>query len=368
MPAASPTTAFEDLYNPKGMLKHPDFRVLEATDRLELDDPSFNIACAYNPAHEIQMVNKPVPKPGPGEVVIHVRATGICGSDVHFWKHGQIGPTMVVKDVTGAGHESAGDVIELGEGVTTFAVGDRVAIESGLPCGKAACDSCRMGRYNLCPNVVFFSVPPYFGTLTRFHAHPAGWLHKLPDGVSFEEGSLCEPLAVALAGIERADVRLGDPVLICGAGPIGLITLLAANAAGCTPIVITDLFESRLAFAKTLVPRVHTVQIQRGQSESDTAKMVKEKVDMSFKVALECTGVESSICIAIYSVQLGGKVFVIGVGPSEIKYPKAIRLISSGLINVKPLVTHRFTLAKAVDAFHIAADPSKGAIKVQILD
>ena len=82
MPAASPTTAFEDLYNPKGMLKHPDFRVLEATDRLELDDPSFNIACAYNPAHEIQMVNKPVPKPGPGEVVIHVRATGICGSVV----------------------------------------------------------------------------------------------------------------------------------------------------------------------------------------------------------------------------------------------------------------------------------------------
>lgn len=153
-------------------------------------------------------------------------------SDVHFWKHGHIGPTMIVVDENGAGHESAGEIIEVGEGVSHLKVGDRVAIEAGVPCGQADCDACRTGRYNACkcsarspdlsglsdegigPRVVFFSTPPYHGTLTRFHAHPASWLHKLPDNVSFEEGALCEPLAVALAGVERAGIRLGDPVVI----------------------------------------------------------------------------------------------------------------------------------------------------------
>lgn len=139
---------------------------------------------------------------------------------------------MIVDNECGAGHESAGEIIEVGEGVTRWKVGDRVAIEAGVPCGEAKCDACRTGRYNACesihccileiglklhiagPNVVFFSTPPYHGTLTRFHAHPEAWLHHLPDSMSFEEGSLCEPLAVALAGIERAQLRLGDPTLI----------------------------------------------------------------------------------------------------------------------------------------------------------
>jgi L-iditol 2-dehydrogenase len=297
---------------------------------------------------------------------------------------------MVVTDECGAGHESAGEVVEVGPGVTSLAVGDRVAIEAGVPCSRADCDACRTGRYNACPRVVFFSTPPYHGTLTRFHAHPAAWLHKLPPSMSYEEGSLCEPLAVALAGMERAGVRLGDPVVICGAGPIGLITLLAAHAAGCYPIVITDLFQSRLEFAKTLVGNVKTVQIQRGESAEDTAAKIKSAAGMELRVALECTGVEGSIRAAIYSVVFGGKVFVIGVGPSEQsypfgycsaneidlqfqyryanQYPKAIRLVSGGLIKVKPLVTHRFPLEKAVDAFQVAADPAQGAIKVQIQD
>ena len=168
-------------------------------------------------------------------------------SDVHFWKHGQIGPTMIVTDECGAGHESAGEVVAVGEGVTRLQVGDRVAIEAGVPCSRADCSACSGGRYNACkskssanavrantvvanadelkprpktfsvtvgPNVVFFSTPPYHGTLTRYHVHPSEWVHKLPDNVSYEEGSLCEPLAVALAGIDRAGIRLGDGVVI----------------------------------------------------------------------------------------------------------------------------------------------------------
>ncbi|KAK1232915.1 hypothetical protein PQX77_003928 [Marasmius sp. AFHP31] len=375
------------LYDPRKILDHPEFKILPEGEK---PSKEANIAAFYNPAHEIHIVEKPRPKPGPGQVLVHVKATGICGSDVHFWKHGQIGPTMVVRDECGSGHESAGEIIEVGEGVTEWKAGDRVALEVGVPCSQPSCDECRTGRYNGCPNVVFFSTPPYHGTLTRWHVHPAQWLHRLPDNVSFEEGSLCEPLAVALAGIERSGLRLGDPTLICGAGPIGLVSLLSARAAGAEPIVITDLFQSRLDFAKKLVPGVRTVLIERGNTPQQQAEIVKEAAGGTVKVVLECTGVESSIHTGIYATQFGGKVFIIGVGKSEQnfpfmylsaneidvsfqyryanQYPKAVRLIAGGLINVKPLVTHRFALEDAVAAFHVAADPAQGAIKVQIQD
>ncbi|KAG2338623.1 GroES-like protein [Suillus weaverae] len=382
-----PDGGYADTYSPRKVLDDPSFRVLASG---EAPAPDANIAAFYNPNHEIHLVEKPRPTPGPGQVLVHVRSTGICGSDVHFWKHGRVGDSMVVTDECGSGHESAGEVIETGEGVTQWKVGDRVAIEAGVPCSKPSCDYCVAGRYNACPDVVFFSTPPFHGTLTRFHLHPAEWLHRLPDSLSFEEGSLCEPLAVALAGIERAGLRLGDSTLICGAGPIGLVSLLSARAAGAEPIVITDLFQSRLDFAKKLVPGVRTVLIERGLTPKDAAQKIKAAADGPVKVAIECSGAESSVHTAVHAAQFGGKVFIIGVGKSEQvfpfmhlsaneidvsfqyryanQYPKAIRLVAGGLINLKPLVTHRFKLEEAVSAFHVAADPSQGAIKVQIQD
>ncbi|PFH51769.1 hypothetical protein AMATHDRAFT_46756 [Amanita thiersii Skay4041] len=385
-----------EIYNPRNVLEHPDFKVLADGEHPSKDA---NIAAFYNPDHVIHLVQKPRPKPGFGQVLLHVRANGICGSDIHFWQHGRIGDSMVVRGECGSGHESAGEVVEVGEGVTQWNielngsvpnVGDRVAIEAGVPCSQPSCDACRTGRYNVCPDVVFFSTPPYHGTLTRWHLHPAQWLHRLPDNVSFEEGALCEPLAVALAGIERSALRLGDPVLICGAGPIGLVTLLSARAGGAEPIIITDLFQNRLDFAKSLVPGVHTILIDHGSTPKQSAELIKNAAGVPIRLALDCTGVESSVHTAIYSVQFGGKVFIIGVGKNEQvfpfmhlsaneidvqfqyryanQYPKAIRLVAGGLINLKPLVTHRFSLEEAVAAFHVAADPSQGAIKVQILD
>ncbi|KAE9397055.1 GroES-like protein [Gymnopus androsaceus JB14] len=333
------------IYDPKKILDHPEFRVLSPGEK---PPSSANIAAFYNPAHEIHLVEKPKPKPGPGQVLIHVRATGICGSDVHFWKHGQIGDSMIVTDECGSGHESAGEIVEVGEGVTEWKAGDRVAMEVGVPCSLPSCDACRTGRYNGCPDVVFFSTPPYHGTLTRWHVHPAQWLHRLPDNVSFEEGSLY-------------------PVVICGAGPI-VVSI----------------------FAKSLVPGVRTVLIDRNATPKEQAKVIKDIAGGPLQLALECTGVESSIHTAVFSVAFGGKVFIIGVGKNEQvfpfmhlsaneidvqfqyryanQYPKAIRLIAGGLINVKPLVTHRFSLEEAVSAFHVAADPTQGAIKVQIQD
>ena len=130
--------------------------------------------------------------------------------------------------------------------------------------------------------------------------HPAAWLHRLPDKLTYEEGALLEPLSVSLAGIERSGLRLGDPLVICGAGPIGIVTLLAANAAGAAPIAITDLDENRLKMAKSLVPRVRTVQVQRDQDAHAVASNVKKALGQEAKLVFECTGVESSIHAAIY--------------------------------------------------------------------
>jgi len=194
---------------------------------------------------------------------------------------------------------------------------------------------------------------------------------------------------VALAGVERAGVKLGDPVLICGSGPIGLITLLCVAAAGAEPIVVTDIDEGRLAFAKELIPRARTYKVERGVGIEDAGKAIVELAGgVQPAVALECTGVESSVNAAIYSVKFGGKVFVIGVGKPEMQlpfmrlstqeidlqfqyryantWPRAIRLVESGVLDMQRLVTHRFDIEEAVKAFETAADPKTGAIKVQI--
>ncbi|KAK5688345.1 hypothetical protein LTS10_000323 [Elasticomyces elasticus] len=348
-----------------------------------------NIAIETNPKHELNVVDAELPEQGPDDCLVHVRATGICGSDVHFWKTGGIGDSVIRGDL-GLGHESSGIVIKTGSNVKRLKVGDRVALECGIPCSKPTCEFCRTGRYNSCPDIIFYSSPPVNGTLRRYHVHPEAWLHLLPDSISYEEGALLEPLSVALAGIERSGLRLGDPLVICGAGPIGMVSLLAANAAGAAPIVITDIDHDRLAMAKSLVPRVRTVEVQRNMDAKENANQIKQALGQEAKLALECTGVESSIHAAIYASRFGGSVFIIGVGKDfqqvpfmhasfreiDIRfqfryhetYPKAIMLVSEGLIDLKPLVTHRFTLEQAKEAFEAASTPASKAVKVQLLD
>ncbi|RPB13723.1 GroES-like protein [Morchella conica CCBAS932] len=328
----------------------------------------------------------------PGEVVIQVRSTGICGSDVHFWHAGCIGP-MIVEDKHILGHESAGEIIAAHPSVKHLKPGDRVAVEPNIPCHS--CEPCLTGRYNGCEHVLFLSTPPVPGLLRRYVNHPAKWCHKLPETMSYEDGALLEPLSVALAAIDRAQVKLGDSVLICGAGPIGLITLLCARAAGAEPIVITDIDQGRLDFAKTLVadsPGVlQTYLVTRGKTEEELAEGVKQALGVEPDVALECTGVESSIGAAIHAVRFGGTVFVVGVGKNEMKFPfmrlstrevdlkfqyrycntwpRAIRLVNSGVLaNIRKLVTHRFSIEDAVEAFKTSADMKSGAIKVQIVN
>ncbi|KAM3460478.1 hypothetical protein MY5147_004519 [Beauveria neobassiana] len=352
-----------------------------------------NIGVYTNPEHHLWLA-----KAGPsvesiqagadlkeGEVTIAIRSTGICGSDVHFWHAGCIGPMVVTGDHI-LGHESAGEVIAAHPSVTSLSVGDRVAIEPNIVCH--ACEPCLTGRYNGCERVAFLSTPPVDGLLRRYVTHPAAWCHPIGD-MSYEDGAMLEPLSVSLAAVQRAAPRLGDPVLVCGAGPIGLITLLCVAAAGACPLVVTDISESRLAFAREICPRVTTHKVEAGLSPQEASRRIVDAFGgVEPALTMECTGVESSIAAAIWATKFGGKVFIIGVGRDEISipfmrasvrevdvqlqyrysntWPRAIRLLRSGVIDLSKLVTHRFPLEDAVKAFETSADPKSGAIKVQI--
>jgi L-iditol 2-dehydrogenase len=310
----------------------------------------------------------------------------IYRSDVHFWKHGGIGPWKV-KGSHILGHESAGIVVAVHSSVQDHKVGDRVAVEPHIICGK--CEPCLTGRYNGCKKMLFRSSPPTHGLLRTYVNHPAMWCHKIGD-MSYEQGALLEPLSVALTAVTRAGVTIGDPVLICGAGPIGLITLECCKAAGAYPIVITDINAGRLEFAKSLVPNVKTHNITPGETPEQTAAKIVELMGNGLEpaIALECTGVESSVGTAIESVKFGGKVFIVGVGKDRMEFPfmtlsakevdigfqqryvnmwpRAIRVLESGTVNLNSLVTHRFTLNEAEKAFETASNPKSGSIKVLI--
>ncbi|KAG0636900.1 GroES-like protein [Tuber brumale] len=357
-----------------------------------------NIGVFTDPQHNLYIADasplaEEVQKPEnlqPGEVIVQLRSTGICGSDVHFWHAGRIGP-MIVEDEHILGHESAGEILSVHPSVKHLRPGDRVAVEPNIPCHS--CEPCLTGRYNGCEHILFLSTPPVPGLLRRYVTHPAKWCHKLPPSMSYEDGALLEPLSVALAAIDRSKLKLGDSAVICGAGPIGLITLLCAKAAGAEPILITDIDRGRLNFAQTLVadsPGVLRIYpVQRGKSEEELAGGMKEALGMEPDVVLECTGVESSIGASIHAVRFGGTVFVVGVGKDEMKFPfmrlstrevdlkfqyrycntwpRAIRLLGSGILsNMRKLVTHRFAIEDAVEAFKTSTDIKSGAIKVQI--
>ncbi|KAF1988438.1 GroES-like protein [Aulographum hederae CBS 113979] len=354
-----------------------------------------NIGVYTNPQHELWVAEaepslESIEKEEtlqPGEVTVAIKSTGICGSDIHFWHAGAIGP-MIVTDTHILGHESSGRVLRVHSSVTSLKPGDRVALEPNIICH--ACEPCLTGRYNGCEAVLFRSTPPVPGLLRRYVNHPAVWCHKIPDNMSWEEGALLEPLSVALAGMKRAQINLGDPVLVCGAGPIGLVTLVCCKAAGACPLVITDIDEGRLKFAQEMVPQAKALKVVPGESAEDFAKRVSDLMGGEEpQIAMECTGIESSIAGAVQSVKFGGKVFIIGVGRDEIKipfmrcstrevdlqfqyryantWPRAIRLMESGSVDLKKMVTHRFDLTEAKEAFQCSKDAAKtGSVKVMI--
>ncbi|EDW81796.1 uncharacterized protein Dwil_GK12254 [Drosophila willistoni] len=343
-----------------------------------------NLTAVLHGIEDLRLEQRPIPEIGDDEVLLAMDSVGICGSDVHYLQHGRIGPFVLTKPMI-IGHEAAGVVAKIGKKVTNVKVGDRVAIEPGVPCRY--CDHCKQGRYHLCPDIVFCATPPYDGNLTRYYKHAADFCFKLPDHVSMEEGALLEPLSVGVHACRRGGVGLGSKVAILGAGPIGLVTLLTAQSMGASEILITDLVQSRLDVAKEL-GATHTLLLTKEQSAEDTVKLVTQKMSAQPDVTIDCCGAESSVRLAILATRSGGVVVVVGMGAPEVKLPlinalarevdirgifrycndysAALALVSSGKVNVKRLVTHHFDIKETAKAFETSRHGLGGAIKVMI--
>ncbi|KAK1061301.1 hypothetical protein LTR74_011185 [Friedmanniomyces endolithicus] len=366
-----------------------------------------NPALHVTPDHKIELRSTDVPTPSSQEALVHVRCTGICGSDMHLWHRGAIGPLVVDRSCI-LGHEPSGVVLAVGSEVTNIQPGDRVAIEPGVPCRK--CWLCDAGKYNLCEDVKFAGVCPSAGTIRRFVAHDARYLHKLPDSMTFAQGALVEPLSVVLHAIKqcKGSIGIGRPALICGAGPIGLCALAAAKATGAWPLVITDVDQSKLDFAHQMFPGIGTYLVEMSKAPAQCSEEIRalygcgprkletagpSKTEYNApSTVLECTGIESSVATAAYSCRRNGTVMVIGVGRSimnnvpfmqlslseiELRFinrysdtwPAGINALAGGqVMNLDALVTHTFPLEQAVEAMNLCADPATPSIKVQIVD
>ncbi|GMS92086.1 hypothetical protein PENTCL1PPCAC_14261, partial [Pristionchus entomophagus] len=327
-----------------------------------------NLSAVLYGKDDLRMEQKDIPVAKKGELLIRVHTVSICGSDVHFLKHGAIG-SFIVNAPMVLGHESSGTVEEVGEGVEGFQKGDRIAMEPGIPC--RVCFQCKTGSYNLCPEARFFATPPTDGALTRFITHPADFCFKLPPTVSYEEGALLEPLSVAVYACRRAGITVGQRVLVLGAGPIGLFSALVALSHGISSVAITDINDGRLALAKEC--GIHHAINVRGLSPSEVREQVVAALGQEPDASIECTGVGSSIETAITTSHSGGVVVLVGLASArcdlpilaaacrevDLKaifrykncYPTALELVSSKKIDLSKLTKAHYSLEQAREAF-----------------
>lgn len=308
---------------------------------------------------KIVVENRPEPEPGPMQAVVRVEAVGVCGSDTAYYRLGRIGDYIVDGPIV-LGHEASGQVVAVGSEVSNVAAGDRVAIEPGTPCRN--CRECMAGRYHLCPDLVFLATPPYDGALMERMVIDARNLFVMPDSMSYEEGALLEPLSVGLWGCQRAHLQAGDDVLVTGAGPVGLLAAASARVLGAGSVTVTDLSEFRLGLAREM----------GFWTENSTAAG-----DQTYDVLLECSGAPGVLGDSLRRLRPAGRAAMIGMSKESAialplaqlnvneltialvnrynhTWPLAISLVSSGRIDVKPLVTHHFSLAESADALTLA--------------
>lgn len=291
-----------------------------------------NIAAFLTEIKKIEFREVEYPKIKADEVLVKMEAIGICGSDIHYYSHGRIG-NFIVEFPFILGHECAGKVVEVGDAVTHLKVGDRVALEPGVPC--KSCEFCLSGRYNLCPDVRFFATPPHGGCLMNYVAHPAGFAYKLPDNVSFVEGALVEPLAIGINAALTGGVGLGDTVVIFGAGCIGLVTLLASKAYGATKVIVVDMIEKRLAVAKNM----GAIPLNAGKCDVP-AEIKKLTEGRGARVVIDCAGTNTTLCQTIDAAKTGGTIVWVGLAAGSVNGLK-IEPISSKELTIKSIFRYK---------------------------
>ncbi len=332
------------------------------------------------------MIIKDMPKPtaGKGKVVVSLEYVGICGSDVHYYHSGRVGAYEVdLSQDYMLGHEAAGTVVEVGEGVTNVKVGDKVCLEPGVVDGT--CEFCKEGKYNLCPDVQFLATPPVPGCNEEFIEFPADYCFKLPENVTTKEGALIEPLSVGFHAANQANVGVGESVVILGAGTIGMTTLLSCKAHGAGKIIVADLIPAKLELAKKM-----GADVVINSGEQDVFEEVKKATDgAGAEKVFETAGSEVTIKQTPFLVKRGGTICLVGLSVKpEISYnfaqimdkevtitsvfryrniyPKAIAAVAKGAIDVKPLVTHEYDFADINEAYQEALTNKTDALKVML--
>ena len=324
----------------------------------------------------------PMPVMGDDDVLVKIQALGICGSDLHYFERGGLG-ACAVKYPYILGHEAAGVVEDVGKNVKNFKKGDRVTMEPGIPCFK--CEYCLNGLYHLCPDLRFWATPPYDGCLMDYVAHPAAFTYKLPDNVSVREGALVEPLAVGLSAADKGNIKLGETVVIMGAGCIGLVTLLVAKARGAAKIIITDVIESRLEAAKKMGG------ITINAKTEDVISRVMELTDgRGAEVIVDCCGSCQTVAQSLKVARPFGRIVWVGLADDIIngivmsdvadkeltiaaihryrnQYPTAINAIASGAIDISQIISNEYKFEDTVFAFEDCIKNIQNVVKGVIM-
>jgi L-iditol 2-dehydrogenase len=319
----------------------------------------------------IEMEDRPIPTPGPSDVLIRVSSVGVCGSDTHYYRQGRVG-TFVVEAPLVLGHEAAGTIVGVGQRIDSSRIGERVSIEPQRPDPDSA--ETRSGHYNLCPHMRFFATPPVDGAFCDYVTIGAGYAHRVPDSVSDDAAALCEPLSVGIAAIRKAGLHGGSSVLITGAGPIGIMVAQLARAYGATDIVVSDPDGSRreqaTAFGATaaLDPTVESIG------------------ELGVDAFVDASGAPLAVVDGIRAVRPAGTVVLVGSGAESMElptqliqnrelvltgvfryantWPTAIALVASGRVDLDAMVTARFPLEKAAEA--LDSDRTPGSVKTVV--
>lgn len=320
-----------------------------------------------------------VPQPKADQVLVKIQYVGVCGSDLHYYEHGSIGK-YVVEPPFVLGHEASGIVEKVGDEVTNLKVGDRVALEPGITCGK--CEFCKTGRYNLCPDVVFFATPPIDGVFCEYTTHPADLCFKLPENVSSMNGALIEPLAVGFHAADQGGARVGQKAVIFGAGCIGLMTLLALKTYGLNDITVVDILPNRLEQAKKL----GATHVVNSLDKDYLDKFNEITSNKGYDIAFESAGTEITTRLCIDVLKKGSTLVCVGYSKSgemtlpmsllldkelTIKtvfryrhvYPKAIEAVASGKINPSDVVTNIFEFDDVQNAMDKSVEDKANIVK-----
>ncbi len=339
-------------------------------------------AVVIHKAHDLRIEERDVETPGAGQVAIAIKRGGICGSDLHYFRHGGFG-TIRLQQPMVLGHEVAGEITALGEGVSTLTIGQRVAVSPSRPCGT--CLYCQKGQQNHCLEMRFYGsamrMPHVQGAFQQVLVADASQCHVMADGVSMGEAAFAEPFAVTLHAIMRAGLLAGKRVLVTGCGPIGVLAIVAARLHGAQEIVATDVSDFTLALARKMGAD-QTINVATQASALDARKVNKG----SFDVMIEASGNESALRTGLEVLRPRSILLQLGLG-GDISIPQnlivskeieirgsfrfheefalAVDLINRKRVDLKPLLTDVLPMTEAVKAFERAGDRSS-AMKVQI--